>query len=46
MGNRLSCLNRDDNVDNIIKRNDELNDEDFYIFDNNSENNDKNFENQ
>jgi hypothetical protein len=35
MGNRLSCLNRDDNIDNIIKRKDELNDEDFYIVDNN-----------
>ena len=37
MGNRLSCLNRDENMDNIIKRNDELNDEDFYIFENNDD---------
>ena len=39
MGN-LNCLSRDENIDNIIKRNHEINTDDFLILDENEDDND------
>ena len=38
MGTALNCLNRDENINNILKRNNEINEDDFLNFDNDENN--------
>ena len=45
MGTSLNCFNRDENINNILKRNNEINEDDFLNFDN-DENNSINYKDE